>query len=132
MKTILLLPLVVFTTFCSPKISETPDSQKPPPEINETFNKQKQAWACQCVLEALTDIEKIKVGMKRKDLDQIFSPDGGISSISRETFIYKPCNFIKVGIRFAVTDKNQRVPKFDPEDEIVEISKPYLDYPVWN
>ncbi|HXH70788.1 MAG TPA: hypothetical protein VNI60_10715 [Pyrinomonadaceae bacterium] len=97
----------------------------------KTSDGQSQTTSCKCVTDALAGIEKIKVGMKRRDLDKMFSVDGGISSIT-ERFVYEKCNFIKVEVKFKFVDKSDKFPKGNPEDEIIEISKPYLEHPFYD
>jgi len=116
MKTILALSLAMLGAFCSPEVSKIPDSQEQPPD-------------CQCVTDALSEIKNIKVGMKRKDLDKIFSIDGGLSVVDEARFVYIKCSYIKVKVRFELVEP---LSDASPEDEIIEISKPYLEYPVWN
>jgi len=93
----------------------------------KTSNGQNQTTSCKCVTDALTDIGKIKAGMKRKDLDKMFFVDGGISSIT-ERFVYKKCNFIKVEVKFRFIDENNKFLTQNPDDEIIEISKTYLEH----
>ncbi len=95
----------------------------------KTSNGQSQTPGCQCVTGALNDIGKIKVGMKRRDLDKMFSVDGGISSINPQRFVYEKCDFIKVEVKFRFVDNGNKFPKNNSEDEIIEISKPYLEHP---
>ncbi|MBC7797894.1 MAG: hypothetical protein H7Z37_13555 [Pyrinomonadaceae bacterium] len=119
MKRILISVLIVFgsvSLFCLAKIS----------------NSQSQTSSCKCVSDALSDIEKIKVGMKRKDLDKMFSVDGGISTTNPQRFVYEQCNFIKVEVKFEFIDTSNRFPKDSPDDKINEISKPYLEHPFYD
>jgi len=95
----------------------------------KTSNGQNQTTSCKCVTDALADIGKIKAGMKRKDLDEMFFVDGGLSSIITRRLVYKKCNFIKVEVKFRLIDGNNKFPKQTPDDEIIEISKPYLEHP---
>ncbi len=94
-----------------------------------TSNGQSQTSSCKCVTDALADIGKIKVAMKRKDLDKMFSVDGGISRVNPGRFVYKKCDFIKVEVKFKFIDENNKFPKQNSEDKIIEISKPYLEHP---
>lgn len=119
MKGILVLALIILGTVCFfnfIKIS----------------NDQSQSSSCKCVTDALSEIEKIKIGMKRKDLDKMFSIDGGISPVNPQRFVYEQCNFIKIEIKFEFIDKNNKFPKDNPEDKITEISKPYLESPFYD
>lgn len=119
MKRILVSVLIVFGTvflFWFAKIS----------------NGQSQTSNCKCVSDALSDIEKIKVGMKRKDLDKMFFTDGGISPTNPQRFVYEQCNFIKLEVKFEFIDTSNKFPKNNPDDKISEISKPYLEHPFYD
>lgn len=95
-------------------------------------NGQSQTSNCKCVFDALSEIKKIKIGMKRKDLNKIFSFDGGVSAPNPQRFVYNQCNFVKVEVKFNFVEKNERFPKDNLEDEITEISKPYLEDPFYD
>ncbi len=95
-------------------------------------NGRSQTPSCKCITDALSEVEEIKVGMKRKDLDKIFSIDGGISPVNPQRFVYEKCNFIKVEVKFKFIDKTNKFPKSNSEDEIIEISKPYLEHPFYD
>jgi hypothetical protein len=98
----------------------------------KTSNGQNQTSNCQCVTDALSEIGKIKVGMKRKDLVEIARNDGGISPNNPQRFVYKKCNYIKVQVKFKSVNESERFPEGNPEDEIDEISKPYLEHPFYD
>jgi hypothetical protein len=98
----------------------------------ETSSGQSQTASCQCVTDALSEIGKIEVGMKRKDLDKMFSIDGGISRTNPQRFVYEKCTFIKVEVKFKFVNDSSKFPKDNPEDEITEISKPYLEHPFYD
>lgn len=66
----------------------------------------------------LTAIESVEVGMSRKDLDKLFTPEGGLHAISQgEVYLYKECPYIKVDVQFTKDGKISR------------ISRPYLAHP---
>ncbi len=100
--------------------------------FSKISNGQSQPSSCKCVSDALVDIGKIKVGMKRKDFVKMFSVDGGISRINPLRFVYKKCDSIKVEVKFKFIDKSDEFPKQNHEDEIIEISKPYLEHPFYD
>jgi len=97
--------------------------------FTESSNGQSQTTSCKCITDVLSEIEKIKVGMKRKDFDETFSIDGGISRVNPQRFVYQKCNFIKVEVKFKFIDKTSNFPKDNSDDEVIEISKPYLEHP---
>ncbi len=98
----------------------------------KTSSGQSQTASCQCVTDALSEVGKIKVGMKRKDLDKMFYIDGGVSTINPQRFVYEKCNFIKVEVKFKFVDNSNKFPKHNSEDEVTEISKPYLEHPFYD
>jgi hypothetical protein len=82
--------------------------------------KQRQASHSEWVAESLAAIETIKVGMTRKDLLKLFTVEGGLSTRTSRTFVFRECPYIKVDVRF------EPVGAIEDEDKIVRISKPYL------
>lgn len=98
----------------------------------ETSNGQSQTSSCRCVTDALSEIGAIKVGMKRKDLVKIARNDGGISASNPQRFVYEKCNYIKFEVKFKSVDKSGKSSIGSPEDEITEISKPYLEQPFYD
>jgi hypothetical protein len=78
---------------------------------------------------ALTEIETIKPGQTRRDLLKLFSMDGGLTSRSVTRYLYLRCEAIKVDVTFEkVGDPTEKFP-FNPDDKIITISKPYLEWP---
>jgi len=87
-----------------------------------------QKCNCQFVEESLEDISKIKVGMTRKDLLKSFGEEGGISTKTQKHYVYNKCMFIKIEVKFASDGNAQNKSVESPDDKIIEISKPYLEY----
>jgi hypothetical protein len=89
-----------------------------------------QAQACGVIEEALEDLRSIKAGTTRGAVETKFEPDGGLSFFDDKTqhcrYVYKKCNFIKVDVDFKLAKKST---PGSPEDVMVKISKPYLEYP---
>lgn len=78
----------------------------------------------------IRSILTIKPGATRKDLLGVFTEEGGLSTRTQRTYVYKRCPYIKVDVRFApIGNEDDGVAKM-PEDKIVAISRPYLDYAV--
>jgi hypothetical protein len=84
----------------------------------------------QWVSSVLKETQSIKVGMSRKDLLKVYTTEGGISSRSWRTYAYRGCPYIKVDVQFQPMqlpgDSSQQL----PDDKIISISKPYLEYSV--
>ncbi|MGI8670249.1 MAG: hypothetical protein ACR2J3_10460 [Aridibacter sp.] len=95
-------------------------------------NVQKQECECQFIEESLKEISKIKTGMTRKDLLENFNEDGGISAIRQGRFVYKKCSYIKIDITFELAKDKQNKLTRTIDDEILNISKPYLEHPYYD
>jgi hypothetical protein len=78
----------------------------------------------QWVENALKDIQTIKVGMTRRDLLQVFTTEGGLSSPRSRQYVYKKCPYFKVHVDFELSG-NKAVES--PDDKIINISKPYIE-----
>ena len=82
------------------------------------------------VLKNMKRMESVKVGMTRGDLLKVFREEAGISSRQRRTYVYRACPYFKVDVEFqAIGVLEDGVPESE-DDQIVELSKPYLDYRV--
>ncbi|PYS25702.1 MAG: hypothetical protein DMF72_00765 [Acidobacteria bacterium] len=78
---------------------------------------------------SLSEIQTVKVGMKRRDLLRLFTTEGGFSSRTSRKYVYKGSPYIKVDIQFQPAGATGN-PRENLDDEIVQISKPYLEYSV--
>jgi hypothetical protein len=78
--------------------------------------------------DILRECKTIKPSMHRSDVLKIFAPEGGLSTPQHRTYIYRECTYpyIKVDIDFSCSDPTQREEK--PNDVVLKISKPYLDW----
>ena len=79
----------------------------------------------QWVNNVLAWIATIKPGMTRTDLLRVFTTEGGLSTRTHQTFVLKQCPTIKVAVQFSIS-------RNEADDKITQISKPYLDYPVYD
>lgn len=89
-----------------------------PSEIDREYTK----W----IDSAMRSMRTIKIGMTRAELLTIFTTEGGLSTTSRRTYVYRHCPYIKVDVTFAAASRNEEL----PTDKILEISRPYLDWSV--
>ena len=69
----------------------------------------------------------LKPGMTRKDLSQLFTEEGGLSTRTQRTYGYRQCPHIKVDVTFAPVPHGVNEMA---EDVIVKISRPYLQYTI--
>jgi hypothetical protein len=85
--------------------------------------------------ERYKEAVSIKPGMTRADLHRLFSVDGGLQTIPDSRYVLKSCGMIKVEVKFDVPQGLSRESLIDENaaaDEalkIIEVSKPYLEYP---
>jgi hypothetical protein len=88
------------------------------------------AWVGRVLERMLT----IKPGMTRSKLLEVFTTEGGISTGLQRRFVSRECPYMKVDVRFdAVGRPNRnsdgRVTLVEgPDDRIVTISRPYLEF----
>ncbi len=80
----------------------------------------------------MRSISTIKPGMTREDLFTVFTGEGGLSTRKQRRYVYKHCPYIKVDVEFSpVGDTANPDPAAEnPEDRIVKISRPYLEYSI--
>lgn len=81
----------------------------------------------QWIQRVTNSILTIKPGMTRKDLSRVFTTEGGLSTRSERRYVYKHCQNIKVDVQFSPVDQDANE---SPEDTIVTLSKPYLEYSI--
>jgi hypothetical protein len=87
--------------------------------VNENFKKQ--------ISDILIECQKIKPGMTRAELMKVFTTEGGLSTVTHQTFVYRGCPYIKVDVDFTPSDPKQKMVEERPTDTISKISNPYLD-----
>lgn len=112
--------LARFVLFCILSVSGVAQSgsQQSPSQID----REHAAW----IAGALNTIQTIKVGMSRSDLMKVFTTEGGLSTTSQRTYVYRQCPYIKVDVKFAASSRDQEL----STDKIVAISRPYLAWSV--
>jgi len=81
----------------------------------------------QWVDSVLRLVSTLKSGMTRKDLSKLFTEEGGLSIRTQRTYVYRQCPHIKVDVTFAPASAGINEM---PEDVIVKISRPYLQYTI--
>ena len=88
------------------------------------FSKQETLW----IAKVLNEVNTIRAGMSRNDLLKVFREEGGLSTRSHRTYVYKECPYIKVDAVFSVVGAPGLTESGD--DKIVSISGPYLAYAI--
>jgi hypothetical protein len=75
--------------------------------------------------DIIRECQKIKPGMTRADLLEVFGTEGGLSNATAREFVYRHCSYIKVLVHFTLSP-GQSVIEERPTDTITSISRPYL------
>jgi len=82
----------------------------------------------QWVSSVLRWADDIKPGMTREDLLRACTVEGGLSTRTHRTYVLKGCPYIKIDVQFLPVGKEQDGLAESPNDKILKISKPYLEY----
>ena len=98
-------------------------------KINGSQNAPSEQKHTEWVQHVLASIATIKPGMTRRELLSVFDADGGLSTRTQGTYIYKHCPYIKVDVAFWPADRGAAE---KAGDRIVRISRPYLAHPVYD
>jgi hypothetical protein len=86
------------------------------------------------VAQAMQKMQTIQPGMTRKDLLEVFTTEGGLSTGLRRTYVSQECPYFKVDVEFEAVgrpnrDEDGRVTLVeDNRDIIVKVSGPYLQF----
>jgi hypothetical protein len=108
---------VFLTILCVSAVAQS-ESQQPALQVDRDHT----AW----LADVLNAMQSIKVGMTRSDLMKVFTTEGGISTTSQRTYVYRQCPYIKVDVKFAASSRHEE----HPTDKIVDVSRPYLAWSV--
>ena len=117
-------PIGGTTTFWSGNIELTvlpPGEPADLPQEDKAFTDE--------VFKALQDCKKIKVGMTRPQLLEVFEPGGGIYNAMGRRFVYRRCEYIEVDVEFKLSSPDQSVFEERMTDTISKISEPFLGVP---
>ena len=96
------------------------------PRSKKHLDEERTQW----IQHVLRSLSTIKPGMTRKDLSSILDTDGGLSFRSQGRYVYRHCPYIKIDVEFSPVDEDANsYPHWNPDDKIIKISRPYLEYP---
>ena len=85
------------------------------------------------ITKTLIQIETIKLGMHRRDLVQFFRQDGGFNPVDHQyRFVLKECTTIKIDVSFKDFNRNIPLQKEDLDDVIETVSRPYLQFAIFD
>ena len=97
-----------------------------------TNTQERTEW----IANVIRDVQKIKIGMTRGEMREVFGEEGGISTTRQRQYVYLGCLYIKVDFEFEprgpkVKDAEGRFwqPESD-QDLIKKMSKPYLEFSI--
>jgi|SRR5215470_8582849 len=94
--------------------------------VGEDLTRERTKW----IAKALRQIGKVEPGMKRQDLLNIFTTEGGLSTRFQRTYVYTECPYIKVNVGFKPARQKETSLEEDPDDIIESISQPFLAWSV--
>ena len=87
--------------------------------------------SCAIIRQAIDDTLQIKPGMTRADVEKKYQLDGGLQPLnlpSTTRYLYLKCSLIKIDVEFKAGADSKRG-SLSPNDIVVSVSKPYLEYP---
>jgi hypothetical protein len=102
------------------------------PFIMSTAHAQAPAGCEGCALmeAALKAVQNLSPGSPRAKVELDFRPDGGLQPFQGPTrYVFKKCPLVKVDIEFTHFDGEQ---DGLPSDQIINVSRPYLEYPAYD
>ena len=82
------------------------------------------------IKEVLEVAGNLKEGSIRSEVERDFTLDGGIQFRGTSRYMFKKCHFIKIEVTFSKDERAGTWIDGSPEDRVVTVSKPYLEYPV--
>jgi hypothetical protein len=84
----------------------------------------------QWIVDSLIEIQAISPGQTRADLLRVFEEEGGLSTRRERRYAYRDCTFIKVNVRFEPVEQLDDPSVNHPQDKIVSISQPFLEWSI--
>jgi len=86
-----------------------------------------QCDGCALMEEALKTVQGLTPGTPRSKVELDFRADGGLQQIPGPTrYLFKKCPLIKIEVEFTHFEGQQ---DGMPSDQVVKVSRPYLEYP---
>jgi len=87
-------------------------------------------WVSKC----MTELQSIKPGMSRAEVEKTLPMDGGLQGYVTVRYVHTECSYFKIDVTFLVKrdadDQGRVVPT--PEDTAVSVSKPYIEHPYYD
>jgi hypothetical protein len=79
------------------------------------------------VESSLHEMKAVKVGATRSEVEKLFVAEGGMSTVSQKTYSFRTFPYFKVDVEFIAEPGNPA--GGSPDDKVIKISRPYLDWP---
>jgi hypothetical protein len=122
-KTLLSVPaVIVLACVAALPAREVAEAESRPP--------QEAVKHCEWVAKSLREMQTVKAGATRAELLKVFREEGGISTRTQRTYVYRECRYIKVDVEFEPAGDAKNAHVEDAGDRIVKISRPFLDWSV--
>ena len=124
--------LITLVLLSSAVISSAALAGNTPSAGQEQCPQERRQW----VAQALQKMQSIQTGMTRKDLLEVFTTEGGLSTGLRRTYVSQECPYFKVDVEFEAVGRPSRDGEGrvtlveDNRDVIVKISKLYLQFSI--
>jgi hypothetical protein len=83
--------------------------------------------SCSVVERALGDLQGVKIGMARRDMERFFVVAGGMTFRNHTSYVYRDCEYLKVDVDFKADPEAENA--FSPDDKIIGISQIVIAYP---
>jgi len=97
---------------------------------HEKLNREHIEWVKKC----LQDFNSIKPGITRGEIEKKFRHDGGlIASPFSVRFTHPSCPYFKIDVRFvSKSNTDDQSWKWEKEDKVDSVSKPYIERPFYD
>ena len=100
--------------------------------LNFSLNARSQSQksdcsSCSVVERALRDLQGIKAGMSRRDIERFFVVASGMTFRDHTSYIYRDCEYLKVDVDFKLDTETENA--FSPKDKITATSQITVAYP---
>jgi len=92
------------------------------------FTPAKESPCCALTREAMQETARIRVGMKRREVEEHFEKDGGVQFREETRYMYPKCHDIRMDVDFEAAPHSDPQ-KFSPDDIVTKLSTPYLAVP---
>ena len=97
-------------------------------KLSPSQKLERKEWVAKC----LKEMQSVKVGMTRKDLAKVLTTEGGIYSPGWGHYVHPECPYFKVDVAFAFTRGKGGHGTWKPTDKITKVSKPYLEWKIYD